>query len=96
MSSTVEQQNATLSQPAASGTSAVLVTAAGNRKGCIIVNDGTTSLYLAFGPTATVTAYTAVVAAGGTFTLDPTAGYGGQISGIWSGSPTGNARVTVW
>ena len=97
MSATVEQQTATLSSPAAANTSAVLVAASANRKGVIITNEGSTILYLAFAATATTTAYTVQVpATTGVFTLDPTAGYGGPISGIWAGSPTGNARVTVW
>lgn len=97
MSATVETQTAALSSPAAASTSAVLVAASSNRKGVIITNEGSTILYLAFAATATTTAYTVQVpATTGQFTLDPTAGYGGPISGIWAGSPTGNARVTVW
>lgn len=97
MSATVEQQTASLTSPAASASTAVLVAASSNRKGVIITNEGSTILYLAFAATASTTAYTVQVpATTGQFTLDPTAGYGGPISGIWAGSPTGNARVTVW
>jgi hypothetical protein len=97
MSSSVETQTATITSPAASASTALLVAAAGNRKGCIITNEGSTILYLAFAATASTTAYTVQVpATTGTFTLDPTSGYGGPISGIWAGSPTGNARVTTW
>lgn len=97
MSATVETQTATLSSPTAANTTAVLVAASSNRKGVIITNEGSTILYLAFAATATTTAYTVQVpATSGQFTLDPAAGYGGPISGIWAGTPTGNARVTVW
>ena len=97
MSATVETQTATLSSPAAASTSAVLVAASSNRKGVIITNEGSTILYLAFAATASTTAYTVQVpATTGQFVLDPSSGYGGPISGIWAGSPTGNARVTVW
>jgi hypothetical protein len=94
--SSSQQQTATLSSPAASASSAVLVTATNSRRGVIIFNEGSTALYLAFAATATTSAYTTQVAANGVFTLDPVSNYGGPISGIWAGSPTGNARVTVW
>lgn len=95
--STVQQQSASLTSPAAANTSAVLVAATANRKGVIITNEGSTILYLAFAATASTTAYTVQVpATTGQFVLDPTSGYGGPISGIWAGSPTGNARVTTW
>lgn len=97
MSATVQSQTANLTSPAASASTAVLVAASANRKGVIITNEGSTILYLAFAATASTSAYTVQVpATTGQFTLDPTSGYGGPISGIWAGSPTGNARVTTW
>lgn len=89
-------QTATLASPAASASTAVLLPATANRRGAIIFNEGSTALYLAFAATATVTAYTTQVAVNGVFVLDPASGYAGPISGIWAGSPTGNARTTVW
>lgn len=94
MATTPGTQLATLTQPAASASTGVLL-AAGQRHGFIIVNDGSTALFLAFAATATVTAYTVQVAAAGTYSSSDVA-YSGVVSGIWSGSPTGNARVTVW
>lgn len=97
MSATVQTQTATLTSPAASATTALLLAATGNRRGVIVYNEGSTVLYLAFAATATVSAYTVQVpATTGVWTYDPTSGYGGPISGIWAGSPTGNARVTAW
>jgi hypothetical protein len=90
-------QTATLASPAASATTAVLLGASQSRRGAVIFNEGSTILYLAFAATASLTAYTVQVAATtGVFVLDPAANYAGPISGIWAGSPTGNARTTVW
>ncbi len=94
--STLGAQTATLASPAASATTAVLLAASGSRRGAVIFNEGSTALYLAFAATATLTAYTVQVAVNGVFVLDPAANYAGPISGIWTGSPTGNARTTVW
>ncbi len=91
------KQTATLASPAASAATAVLLAASQSRSGAVIVNEGSTILYLAFAATASVTAYTVQVpATTGVFVLDPAANYSGPISGIWAGSPTGNARTTVW
>lgn len=95
--SAIGAQTATLASPAAAATTAVLLAASQNRRGAMIFNEGSAILYLAFAATATVTAYTVQVpATTGVFVLDPAAGYAGPISGIWAGSPTGNARTTVW
>lgn len=89
-------QIATLASPAAAATTAVLLAASQSRRGAVIFNEGSTILYIAFAATASVTAYTTQVAIGGVFVLDPAANYAGPIAGIWAGSPTGNARTTVW
>jgi hypothetical protein len=95
--SAIGAQTATLASPAAAATTAVLLAASQSRRGAVIVNEGSTILYLAFAATASLTAYTVQVpATTGTFVLDPAANYAGPISGIWAGSPTGNARTTVW
>ncbi len=97
MSASPGAQTATLASPAAAATTAVLIPGGANRKGAMIVNEGSTILYLAFAATASVTAYTVQVAATtGVFVLDPASNYAGPISGIWAGSSTGNARTTVW
>lgn len=96
MSTTGSTQTAAITSPAAAATTAVLLAASGARKGAIIFNEGSTILYVAYAATASLTAYTVQVAVNGYFALDPTSMYGGVISGIWAGSPTGNARVTAW
>lgn len=95
MSTGVKPQTGTITSPAASATTGVLLAANGARNGFSIFNEGSTVLYVAFAATASVTAYTVQVAVGGSVTFDP-ATYGGVVSGIWAGSPTGNARVTAW
>lgn len=85
---------AVLTSPAAAATTGVLL-AAGARRAVTIFNEGSTILYVAFAPTASVTAYTAQVAVNGYYEL-PQPLYGGVVSGIWAGSPTGNARVTAY
>lgn len=92
---TTAPQTATLTQPPAANTTAVLLAANGARKGVIIQNDGSTALSLAFASTASATAYTILIPAAGSWTMGDFV-YGGPISGIWAGSPTGNARVTTW
>lgn len=94
--STVGAQTATLNSPAASATTGPILAATSTRRGAIIFNEGSTVLYLAFAATASLTAYTVQVAVNGFFVLDPASNYAGPISGIWAGSPTGNARTTVW
>lgn len=90
-------QSASLTSPAASASTGVLLAASSARKGVIITNEGSTILYLAFAPTASLSAYTVQVpATNGQYVMDPSSVYGGVISGIWAGSPTGNARVTTW
>lgn len=84
--------NNTNTSPAASGTTGVLLAANRGRKGATIWNEGSTVLYIAFAATATLTAYVAQVAPGGYYELPPSR-YTGAVSGIWAGSPTGNARV---
>ena len=95
MSQTPGAQAATLASPAAAATTAVLLPAA-TRRGGVIFNEGSTILYLAFAATASLTAYTVQVPVNGSYQLDPAIAYGGPISGIWAGSPTGSARTTVW
>lgn len=89
-------QTATLTQPAAANTSAVLVAASNSRHGVYIFNGGSTTLNIAFAGTASAAIFTTQIATGTGWNLDPASNYGGPISGIWSGSPTGNAAVTVW
>lgn len=86
---------ATLTQVSGSASTGTIIAANATRKGAVIVNDSTAVLKVAFAATATASAYTYLIPAGGTLEL-PTAGraiYQGLISGIWA-SATGNAVVT--
>ena len=79
-----------------SSASSVLILAANSlRAGAAVFNDSTQVLYLALSTTtASTTAYTVQIAAGGYYEL-PNQGaiYTGRINGIWA-SANGNARVT--
>lgn len=55
-----------------------------------VFNESTSILYLAYGGTATITAYTVQIAPGGFFIEDK---YTGVMSGIWA-TANGNARIT--
>lgn len=83
---------ATLASVASSATSVVLRAANAGRKGLIIFNESTSLLYVALAATASATAYTWQVPAGGYLEL-PRPAYTGAISGIWA-SANGFARVT--
>lgn len=92
---TVAPQTATLNNVNASASTGVIFTANGARKMATVFNEGSTVLYLAFAATASLTAYTVQVAVGGYYEL-PQPVYGGVVSGIWAGSPTGAARTSWW
>ncbi len=83
----------TLAQVALSATSVTILASSASRKGFIVVNDSNRILYLAFGATATTSAYT-VKLQPNTMYESPTAVYTGVISGIWASAGTGNAVVT--
>ena len=75
-------------------TSTVLLAANSARRGFYITNEGTAGqiLYVAFGTTASLTAYTEYLNPGDTLTPDP-ACYTGAINGIWSATGA-FARIT--
>lgn len=80
---------------ASSATTVSLLAANNNRKGATITNESTAVLYVAFGATASVTAYVLTIAgaAAAPFAYyEVPFGYVGQISGIWA-SAAGNARI---
>lgn len=66
------------------------------RAGATIYNDGTTPLYVAFGFDATATRFTVKLNPGDYFELPGPRVWTGRVSGVWAGSPTGNAYVTEW
>lgn len=67
-----------------------ILAANSNRKGATIWNDSTATLFIEFGATATSSAYTAKLFAGGYYEVP--FNYTGIISGIWSAA-NGNALV---
>ncbi|MFN6571176.1 hypothetical protein [Dendronalium sp. ChiSLP03b] len=74
----------------ASITSVTVLDANSNRQGATIWNESTANLYIEFGATATTSAFTAKLSAGGYFEVP--LHYTGVISGIWSAA-NGNALV---
>lgn len=82
----------TLSSVTASATSVTILASNANRKGALIYNDSTSTLALAFGATASLTAFTLELPAQAFYEM-PMPNYTGVISGIWA-SATGAARVT--
>jgi len=85
---------ATLTSVPSAITTTVLLAASTTRKGFVIFNESTAVLHVALAGTASLTAYTVQVPAGGSFTM-PTweLRYVGDVSGIWVAA-NGFARVT--
>lgn len=81
----------TITQVASSATSVTLKAANAGRFGLTIQNDSTSTLYVAFGATASTTSYTVKMTAGQYYEVPFQ--YSGVISGIWS-SANGYAYVT--
>lgn len=75
-------------------TSTVLLAANASRKGAAIYNESAANLFIAFAATASATAYTIKLPAGGYYELPTTACYTGTISGVWDADSTGSARIT--
>ncbi|MEH2367991.1 hypothetical protein [Nostoc sp.] len=75
---------------ASSISSVTILAGNSNRKGATTWNDSTATLYLEFGATATTSAFTAKLSAGGYYEVP--FNYTGVISGIWSAA-NGNALV---
>lgn len=76
-----------------SASSVTILAANANRKGAVIVNDSTATLYLLLSDdTATSSKYTFKLLQDDSVTLEP-GDYTGKVVGIWA-SATGAARVT--
>jgi hypothetical protein len=88
---TSSASHSTLSQVAASITSVSVLSANATRLHFILVNDSTSVCYVAFGATASSSAYTVRLPAFGSYTSD--VAYTGALSAIWV-SATGNLIVT--
>lgn len=63
------------------------------RSAAMIFNDSTVALYVAFGATASLTAFTVKIAPDGYYEF-PQPIYTGQINGIWASNASGAARIT--
>lgn len=83
---------ATLTQVAQNAASTTILAANANRLGAMIQNRTTTRLFLAFAATASATAYTTRVPAGGYYEVPFS--YTGIITGIWAAAGAGDAQVT--
>jgi len=81
----------TITSVASSITSVSLLAANTDRLGATIYNDGNKKLYIAFGSTASTTAFTVEVHKEQYFEVPYT--YTGEISGIWDVA-NGSARIT--
>lgn len=78
---------------AASTTSISLLAANTNRRNVIITNSASTPLYISFGTIASTSNYSIKLLTGDAYESNLIV-FTGQINGIWSGSPTGNANIT--
>lgn len=81
----------TLTQVNSSATSVTVLASNTSRKGATFYNNSTAILYLAFGSTASTTAFTVPLAASTFFEMP--SGYNGIVSGIWA-TANGNVEVT--
>jgi hypothetical protein len=81
----------TQSSVAGSATSVTLLSANSSRRGAVINNDSTATLYVKMGATASTTSYSYKMLTDDI--LEIPYGYTGVIDGIWA-SATGNARIT--
>lgn len=76
-----------------STTSVTLVAANADRRFVTIFNTSNRSLFLAFGPTASLTDFTAEIPKSAYFEGQED-GYTGEIAGIWASAGSGAAKVT--
>lgn len=89
----VGASGASLSSVADSASSQVLLSANTARKGCVIHNDSTAILRIAFAATCSATAFTYRLVPQAAFTMSSPV-YQGIISGIWESDASGSARIT--
>lgn len=82
-----------LTSVASANTTITLAASNTSRSGFYLYNDSTAVLYLAYASTASTTAYTVQIQAGGWFEMPSIPVYTGILSGIWA-SANGNARIT--
>lgn len=83
----------TITSVAGSATSVSILASNTARKGMMVFNDSTATLYLKFGTTASTTSYSVQIASNGYFEMPNPTVYIGAMDGIWSAA-NGNARIT--
>jgi hypothetical protein len=84
----------TLSNVASSATNVTILASNANRKGMMLFNDSSATLYLKFGATASTTSYTVQIGPNGYYEAPASVYlYTGIMDGIWSAA-NGSARVT--
>ena len=76
---------------ASTATNSVLLAANSSRKGSAIYNNSTSRLYVSLGSVASLTAFTALLEAGGYYEVPFV--FTGLINGIWAAA-NGNALIT--
>ncbi|HET8686448.1 MAG TPA: hypothetical protein VFM18_07260 [Methanosarcina sp.] len=92
--SAVKQAGTAMLTNVTSSTSSVTILNANTaRLGMLIVNDTNQPMYIAFAATASTTSYSVLLQAGDTYESGAMI-YTGQVTAIWTGTPTGAARVT--
>ncbi len=92
--SAVKQAGTAMLNNINSSTSSVqLMAANATRLGMVIVNDSTQPMYVAFAATASTTAYSLVLQPADTYETSSLV-YTGAVSAIWTGTPSGAARIT--
>ncbi len=85
--------SAPLTSVSGSITSVSLLAANVNRKTFFVYNESAATLYLAWGATASLTAYTSQVPPNNLYEMPNASTWQGAVSGIWT-SATGAARIT--
>lgn len=93
VSSADQANNAPITSVAGSTVSVSILAANQERKGVNIFNDSSSAMYLAFAATASTSAYTVKIPAGGLYEMPNPTIYLGNLSAVWD-TATGNARVT--
>lgn len=92
--SAVKQAGTAMLNNINSSTSSVqLLAANATRLGMVIVNDSNQPMYVAFAATASTTAYSLVLQPADTYETSSLV-YTGAVSAIWTGTPSGAARIT--
>ena len=95
MTASPAKQTATVTAPAMTTTSALLLAASANRSMWFVTNTTAAVLYLRFGSAAATSGdYSVAIAAGGYYEC-PIPVYGGAVQGVLA-SGTGNPEVTAW